>query len=160
MHLEADDRMGWRRLRRRVQPAERGGAAADQLPNIAPGRRRVRLRARYGDDDVVVGGQVNPGPTKRRHLATAQGFTEHQGDDRAVDQAAAHRHVVAPDAPPGAPRALEEETTADHLTGLCEYCRDIIPWFAPFAAYGGSREFFREMLPPFVALVLKCPQGQ
>ena len=35
MHPEADDRIGRRRLRRRVQPAERGGAAADQLPDIA-----------------------------------------------------------------------------------------------------------------------------
>ena len=34
MHPEADDRIGRRRLRRRVQPAERGGAATDQLPDI------------------------------------------------------------------------------------------------------------------------------
>ena len=49
MHPEADDRIGRRRLRRRVQPAERGGAATDQLPDIVLVRRRVRLRAGYGD---------------------------------------------------------------------------------------------------------------
>ena len=91
MHPEADDRIGRRRLRRRVQPAERGGAATDQLPDIVLVRRRVRLRPGYGDaDDVVVAdGQVDVGPTKRRHLAAAQGPVENQRDDRAVRPAPA-----------------------------------------------------------------------
>ena len=118
MHPEADDRIGRRRLRRRVQPAERGGAATDQLPDIVLVRRRVRLRPGYGDaDDVVADGQVDVGPTKRRHLAATQGPVENQRDDRAVDQAAAQRRVIALDAAAGAARAATHSEDAVALFG-------------------------------------------
>ena len=56
------------------------------LPDAGSVLRRVRLRAGYGDDDdVAAGGQVDVGPTKRRHLAAAQGAMEDQRDDRSVD---------------------------------------------------------------------------
>ena len=76
------------------------------------------LRAGYGDDDdVVADGQVDIGPTKRRHLAAAQGPVENQRDDRAVDQAAAQRRVIALDAPAGAPRAATHSEDAVALFG-------------------------------------------
>ena len=52
----------------------------------------------------------------------------------------------------------EEETTADHLTGFCESCHDIITWFTWFISFGGSHELFRELLPAFLARVLECPE--
>ena len=53
----------------------------------------------------------------------------------------------------------EEETTANHLTGFCEYCHDIITWYIWFISFGGSRELFRELFPAFLARVLECPEG-
>ena len=52
----------------------------------------------------------------------------------------------------------EEETTANHLTGFCAYCHDIITWFTWFLSFGGSPELFLELLPAFLARVLECPE--
>ena len=52
----------------------------------------------------------------------------------------------------------EEETTADHLTGFCQDCHDIITWFTWFVSFGGSRELFRELFPALLARVLECPE--
>ena len=48
----------------------------------------------------------------------------------------------------------EEKTTADHLTGFCTSCHDIITWFSWFVSCGGSREFLCELFPVFLAWVL------
>ena len=53
----------------------------------------------------------------------------------------------------------EEETTADHLTGFCGSCHDIITWFTWFISIGGSRELFRELFPALLAQVLECSAG-
>ena len=52
----------------------------------------------------------------------------------------------------------EEETTADHLTGFCQDCHDIITWFTWFVSFGGSRELFRALFPALLARVLECPE--
>ena len=53
---------------------------------------------------------------------------------------------------------LEEETTANHLTGFCQDCHDLITWFIWFVSFGGSRELFRELFPALLARVLECPE--
>ena len=53
---------------------------------------------------------------------------------------------------------LEEETTADHLTGFCQDCHDLITWFIWFVSFGGSRELFRELFPALLARALECPE--
>ena len=94
--------LGRRRRRRGVQSADRGGAAADQPPDVGPVAGRVRLRAAHGDDDVVVTGQVDVGPAQGGHFAAAQGAVKQQRDDRPVDQAAAHCGLLALEAAAGA----------------------------------------------------------
>ena len=51
----------------------------------------------------------------------------------------------------------EEKTTANHLTGLCEYCHDLITWFVWFLSFGGSPTLLFELLPAFLARLLECP---
>ena len=97
---QADDRLG--RRRRGVQSPDRGGAAADQPPDVGPVACRVRLRAAHGDDDVVVTGQVDVGPAQGGHFVAAQGAVKQQRDDRPVDQAAAHCGLLALEAAAGA----------------------------------------------------------
>ena len=53
---------------------------------------------------------------------------------------------------------IEEETTANHLTGFCQDCHDIITWFIWFVSFGGSRELFRELFPALLARVLECSE--
>ena len=54
---------------------------------------------------------------------------------------------------------LEEETTANHLTGFCEHCHDVVTWYTWFVSFGGSRDLFRDLFPAFLARVLECPEG-
>ena len=51
----------------------------------------------------------------------------------------------------------EEETTANHLTGFCTYCHDLITWFVWFLSFGGSPTLLFELLPAFLARLLECP---
>ena len=73
----------------------------------------------------------------KRSNDTCQGC----GDEHATE---AHHWTYPP----------EEETTADHLTGFCTSCHDIITWFSWFVSCGGSREFLCELFPVFLARVL------
>ena len=101
-----------------MQPPQRVGTAADQLPDIAPVLHRARLWERHtDDDDVVTDGQVDIGPMKRGHLAAAQGPVEDQRDDRRVDQAAAHGRLIAFHALAGASRPATEGQDAIALFG-------------------------------------------
>ena len=101
-----------------MQPAKRVGAAADQLPDITPVLHQLRLRDGHSDDDdVVAGGQVDIGPTKRRHLTAAQGPVENQRDDCPVDQAASHCGLIALEARAGATRPVTGGEDAITLVG-------------------------------------------
>ena len=51
----------------------------------------------------------------------------------------------------------EKETPANHLTGLCWCCHDVITWLSWFASLGGSRELLCELFPVFLARLLECP---
>ena len=53
---------------------------------------------------------------------------------------------------------LEEETTADHLTGLCWCCHDVITWLIWFVSFGGSRALLCELFPVFLARLLDRPE--
>ena len=73
----------------------------------------------------------------RRSDNTCQGC----GDEHATE---AHHWTYPP----------EEETTADHLIGLCRYCHDLITWSGWYVSCGGSREFLCEIFPAFLAWML------
>ncbi len=51
----------------------------------------------------------------------------------------------------------EKETTANHLTGFCEHCHDLVTWFVWFLSRGGSPTLLVELLPAFLARLLECP---
>ena len=88
-------------------------------------------------------------PTPRRARTECLQRSDHicQGCGR-VPATEAHHWTYPP----------EEETTADHLTGFCRDCHDIITWFTRFLSFGGSRELFRELFPAWLARVLECPE--
>ena len=52
----------------------------------------------------------------------------------------------------------EEKTTANQLTGFCQYCHDLITWFIWFVSFGGSPALLLELLPALLARALKCPE--
>ena len=51
----------------------------------------------------------------------------------------------------------EEKTTANQLTGFCQYCHDLITWLTWFLSLGGSPALLFELLPAFLARLLECP---
>ena len=50
--------------------------------------------------------------------------------------------------------AREEETTADHMTGLCVRCHDILTWAVWYVSRGGSPQLLGALLPGFLARLL------
>ncbi|MYH31195.1 MAG: hypothetical protein F4137_20685 [Acidobacteria bacterium] len=52
----------------------------------------------------------------------------------------------------------EEKTTANHMTGFCKFCHDLVDWFTWFSSFGGSRELLCELFPAFLARLLECPE--
>ena len=87
-------------------------------------------------------------PTPRRARAECLQRSDHTCQGCGEEPATEAHHWTYP---------REEETTANHLTGFCGYCHDIITWFIWFVSFGGSRELFRELFPAFLARVLECP---
>ena len=102
---EADDRIPRFRRDRGVQAADCGRATADQTSHISTPPGRVGLRAADGDYDVVAVAEIDVGPAERGDLAATERPVEQQGDDRAVDQAAAFGGLRALEAAAGAARA-------------------------------------------------------
>ena len=89
-------------------------------------------------------------PTPRRAQAECLQRSDHNCQTCGTEPATEAHHWTYPP---------EEETTANHLTGLCEYCHDIITWVIWFISSGGSRELLRELFPAFLASVLECPEA-
>ena len=52
----------------------------------------------------------------------------------------------------------EEKTTANQLTGFCQYCHDLITWFIWFVSFGGSPALLLELLPALLARALEFPE--
>ena len=88
-------------------------------------------------------------PTPRRARAECLQRSDHNCQSCGEKPATEAHHWTYPP---------EEETTADHLTGFCEYCHDLITWYIWFVSFGGSRELFRELFPAVLARVLECPE--
>lgn len=53
----------------------------------------------------------------------------------------------------------EDETTADHLTGLCAGCHDLLTWTVWYFSLGGSRELLGEIFPAVLARLLDRRDG-
>ena len=86
-------------------------------------------------------------PTPRRARAECLQRSDHNCQGCGLEPATEAHHWTYPP---------EAETTANHLTGFCEHCHDIITWYTWFISFGGSRELFRELFPAFLARVLEC----
>ena len=84
-------------------------------------------------------------PTARRARAGGLARSGHTcqacGDQEATE---GHHWVYPP----------EEETTADHVTGLCSFCHDVITWLTWYVSFGGSRELLGELFPVFLSQLL------
>ena len=84
-------------------------------------------------------------PTARRARAEGLARSGHTcqrcGDQEATE---GHHWVYPP----------EEKTTADHVTGLCPTCHDVLTWVIWFVSFGGSRQLLAEHLPVFLAQLL------
>ena len=88
----------------------------------------------------------HPIPQRARHECLERSDHRCQGCGL-TDAVEAHHYFYPP----------EEETTANHLTGLCKYCHDLITWFVWFLSFRGSPTLLFERLPAFLARLLECP---
>ena len=89
-------------------------------------------------------------PTSRRARAECLQRSDHNCQTCGKELATEAHHWTYPP---------EEETTANHMTGLCKFCHDIITWIIWFVSFGGSLELLCELFPAFLAKVLECPEA-